>query len=263
MPWGIAAAAVIAGGAAVYSANKSSNAVEDASNASIAAQNAQLSQSRADTAVSRAAGNSATYKLAKLYGLSMPAIPLDTSESNFDQQAYLKANPDYFTAGYTGTPYEHYLDTQDQQDARAFTPINAAITGATTGGAGDLSGFTESPDYQFNLSETQKAVDRSAAARGGALSGRAVKESQRYASNLASGEFSNYYNRLAGIAGLGQNATTTAVNVGTSAANNNSAALVNAGNSRASGYVTAAQGVNNAVQGGISNALLYKYTKTG
>jgi hypothetical protein len=59
------------------------------------------------------------------------------------------------------------------------------------------------PGYGFRLSEGMKALDRQAAARGGLMSGGALKAAQRYGQDYASGEFGNAYNRLARLAELG------------------------------------------------------------
>lgn len=66
---------------------------------------------------------------------------------------------------------------------------------------GDMSGFQASPGYQFRQDEAQKAVERSAAARGGLVSGRTLKELQERSQGLASQEYGNYMNRLSGLLG--------------------------------------------------------------
>jgi len=116
---------------------------------------------------------------------------------------------------------------------------------------GDYSNFMASPDYQFRLSEGAKAIDRS----GRPLSGAAVKEGIGYASNLASGEFGNYYNRLASQAGMGQTATGSTAAAGAGAAGNIGNAMIGQGAARASAY----GGMNQAVQGGASNMMLSQY----
>ena len=85
------------------------------------------------------------------------------------------------------------------------------------------------PGFQFRLQQGQQALDRSAAARGGLLTGGTAKAEQRYGQDYASNEYgnvynralSNYqtnystfrnnqqdtYNRLMGIVGVGENAT--------------------------------------------------------
>jgi len=67
-----------------------------------------------------------------------------------------------------------------------------------------FSRFQTTPDYQFRLQQGQKALDQSAAARGNLLSGKQVKASQEFGGNLASGEYNNWFNKLAGVSGQGQ-----------------------------------------------------------
>lgn len=137
-------------------------------------------------------------------------------------------------------------------------PNTGSFIGSPSGKP-DMSSFFTSPDYSFNLQQGQQAVDRSAAARGGLLSGAAVKAGTRYASGLASGEYNNYVNRLMAQAGLGQSANSQSIAAGDTAVTNDTAAINNAANARASAYGTIASGVNNSVQGGMSNYLLSRY----
>lgn len=69
---------------------------------------------------------------------------------------------------------------------------------------GDFSSFTQSPDYQFALSQGQGALDRDAANRGSLYSGGHTTDVLNFAQGLASQNYNNYYNRLAGLAGVGQ-----------------------------------------------------------
>lgn len=80
--------------------------------------------------------------------------------------------------------------------------------------------FTTDPGYAFRLAEGQKALDRQAAARGGLISGGALRAAQRYGQEMGSQEFGNAYNRfretqglrrnaLAGVAGYGPTAATS------------------------------------------------------
>lgn len=68
--------------------------------------------------------------------------------------------------------------------------------------------FEKSPGYQFRLQQAQNALQASQAAKGGLLSGGAMKEMNAYTQGIASDEYSNYINQLAGLAGIGQNAAT-------------------------------------------------------
>ena len=64
--------------------------------------------------------------------------------------------------------------------------------------------FQTDPGYQFRFEEGMRALDRGAAQRGGLLSGGYGRKAMRYGQGFASNEFSNVYNRIAGIAGMGQ-----------------------------------------------------------
>jgi len=55
--------------------------------------------------------------------------------------------------------------------------------------------FTESPGYQFRLGEGTKALERSAAAKGGLLGGATGKALQQYGQEYATGEYQNFLNR--------------------------------------------------------------------
>jgi hypothetical protein len=118
--------------------------------------------------------------------------------------------------------------------------------------SGDVMGMMD-PSYKFRFGEGMKALDRQAAARGGLISGGALKAAQRYGQDVASTEFGNAYNRLAGLAGIGQTATgatsNAAGNYGANAANT----MMTGANARASGYVGGA----NALTGGLNQYLNY------
>lgn len=64
---------------------------------------------------------------------------------------------------------------------------------------GDMEQYQESPGYQFQLEQGQQALERSQAARGGLMSGRAAKESMRFGQGLASQDFGNYLSQLSGL----------------------------------------------------------------
>jgi hypothetical protein len=124
--------------------------------------------------------------------------------------------------------------------------------------------FTADPGYAFRLSEGQKALDRSAAARGGLISGGALKAAQRYGQEMGSQEYMNAFNRyqtersaalnpLQSLAGVGQ---TTATNLGTMGAAN----AANVGNLITGGAAAQAAGrvgQANAITGGLGTYLNY------
>lgn len=113
--------------------------------------------------------------------------------------------------------------------------------------ANALAKFQPSPDYQFRMKEGVNALDRSAASRGMLLSGAQTKGVQQYGGNLASGEYNNWYNKLAGLSGAGLSASGTGVQSNLAATGMENSALAG----RAGAYQQSA----NALAGGISGAV--------
>lgn len=171
--------------------------------------------------------------------------------------------------GQTGATAQGYRPTPGggvepiMQAGNAPVTIDNATGQVMPSGPMGMDVFFESPDFRFNLAEGQKAIDRSAAARGGLLSGRAVREGTRYASGQASREFSGFVDRLMQQAGLGSTGIAASANAGANATGNITQAIMNAGNARASGYLNTGQAINNAGQGAASNYLLYRYLAPG
>jgi hypothetical protein len=124
----------------------------------------------------------------------------------------------------------------------------------------DPTAFTASPGYDFRRSEGTRDINNSFAARGGALSGNALKALSEFNQNIASSEYGNWWNQQAGLAGVGQAATNAVGQAGLQTGNNIANLLGNAGAARASGI----QGQANAIQGGLSDlAGIYGYYKGG
>lgn len=117
---------------------------------------------------------------------------------------------------------------------------------------GDVMGQMD-PSYQFRLGEGMKALDRTAAARGGLLSGATLKGAQRYGQGLASQEYGNAYNRLAALAGVGQTATGAMTGMGTQLAGALGEAGGQAAQARASGYM----GGTSALSQGLNQYMNY------
>lgn len=124
--------------------------------------------------------------------------------------------------------------------------------------------FQADPGYAFRLSEGMKALERSAAARGGLLGGATGKALQRYGQEMGSQEYMNAFNRyqternaqlnpLQSLAGIGQTATNALGNAGQTMASNVGNAMMGGAAARASGYVGGA----NAFTGGLGTYLNY------
>ena len=255
------AAAMI--GAAVVGAAASSNASSKASkaqqNAARAAGNVEMEQyyqNRDDQAPWRNAGQQGLDMMMEGLG----RIP--QTEANFDAAEYLRRYPGVAADPYyKDHPFEHYMNSGAAEGTQ-FTYNAGAQAAARAPGFGDfnrdftLADFTKDPGYDFRMQQGTQALDRSAAARGGALGGAAIKAAQRYGQDFASNEYQNAYNRfnndrtqrfnrLASLAGIGQTATRDVAQQGAQVASNVAGNMIGAGNSQAAGYI--AQG--NAVSG--------------
>ena len=127
-----------------------------------------------------------------------------------------------------------------------------------------MSDFEQDPGYGFRMSEGLKALDRSAAARGGLLSGATLKGAQRYGQDLGSQEYQNAFNRyqtnrsnllnpLQSLAGIGQTSTNQGISAGQNYATNVGNLGMNAAGTQANAGLTAAQ-ANQSAYGNVGNA---------
>jgi hypothetical protein len=125
-----------------------------------------------------------------------------------------------------------------------------------------MEDFQQDPGYAFRMSEGLKALDRQAAARGGLISGAALKGAQRYGQEAASQEYTNAFNRyqtnranqlqpLESMMRTSQTAANTIGNAAGTYAQGAGEAYMGAGNARASGYT----GQGNALVGGLYQGL--------
>ena len=114
------------------------------------------------------------------------------------------------------------------------------------------------PGYQFGLLSGRNALEGSAAATGGLYSGNALKSLTRYANDYASTKyndawnraqtgFANKWNRLAGLAGICQQATNQVNAYGQAAANNSSQYGMDAANASAANQIGQANIWGNAL----------------
>jgi hypothetical protein len=124
--------------------------------------------------------------------------------------------------------------------------------------------FQADPGYAFRLSEGQKQLERSAAARGGLLSGGTGKALQRFGQEMGSQEYTNAFNRyqaertarlqpLQALTGMGQTTAQQIGQQGQQMAAGVGDAMGSAAAARASGYV----GTGNALTGGLNTYLNY------
>jgi hypothetical protein len=125
--------------------------------------------------------------------------------------------------------------------------------------------FQQDPGYAFRMKEGLRALENTAAARGGLLSGNAMRGITRYGQNLASDEYTNAFNRyqternarlnpLQSLAGMSQTSTNTLTNAAGQYGQNLAEGAAAMGNIRASGYMNTA----NALAGGLGQFANYR-----
>lgn len=150
--------------------------------------------------------------------------------------------------------------------------LNKLVPEATNYQNFGMEQFKQDPGYAFRMSEGMKALENSAAARGGLLSGATMKGIQRYGQDMASQEYMNAFNRyqverearlnpLQSLAGVGQTTANALAAGGQGFANTvNQLTLANAadranlglaaGNIRASQYKSAGRAIEGLMSGG-------------
>lgn len=150
--------------------------------------------------------------------------------------------------------------------------LNKLVPEATNYQNFGMEQFKQDPGYAFRMSEGMKALENSAAARGGLLSGATMKGIQRYGQDMASQEYTNAFNRyqvergarlnpLQSLAGVGQTTANALAAGGQAFAGSvNQLTLANAadranlglaaGNIRASQYKSAGRAIEGLMSGG-------------
>jgi len=126
------------------------------------------------------------------------------------------------------------------------------------------SDYTQDPGYSFRFNEGLKALNATAAARGGLMSGAALKAASRYGQDYLSNEYMNAFNRyqtnrsnqlnpLQSLANQGMSSANTIGQAGQNYAGNMSNLYQSGGNVAASGIVGSANAWNNALGNAYNN----------
>lgn len=163
-------------------------------------------------------------------------------------------------------PYKQAGDTALNQLMGQMTPdgyFNQTYTGQD---------IYSDPSYQFRLQQGQDAIQSSAAAQGGLLSGATLKALQNYGQESASQEYSNAYNRfnadqtnrynrLSNLVGIGQNAAAQVGNAGAQTAQAVANNTMAGANSIAAGQVASANNWANTANNLGSMATSYAFMK--
>ena len=121
------------------------------------------------------------------------------------------------------------------------------------------------PGYQFGLGQGMQALDRQMAARGGLLSGAALKGGQRFAQDYAGTKFNEAYNRdatdknrianfLGNVANIGINATGAANQAQMTASQQYAQNTIGAGNALAAQHIAQGKGWDSLANTGLTLA---------
>ena len=254
----VAAGAVL--GSAVIGANAASSAANTQAAAAGQASDAQLQASREASAMQLQASRES----------------IAAQQAAFERQVALQEP--FREAGMKGqNELMRLLGLSGDVNAKDYGTLSKQFTGQD---------MYKDPGYAFRLNEGIKALDRSAAARGGLLSGNQLRGVTQFGQDYSSQEYQNAFNRfqaeraarlnpLQSLAGQAQSTantlTSAAGNLGSSeaaalmasgnamasntlgAGNAAAAGLIGAGNARASGYM----GTANAITGAIGQGFNY------
>lgn len=124
-----------------------------------------------------------------------------------------------------------------------------------------VGAFRAGPGYQFAVDEGMRATRAAHSAQGLNNSGAVLKALQARGQGLADQEFGTYYNRLAGLTSMGQNAAAMVGNAGMQSAGQIGNQLAGIAQTRASeGGALAGiqgnmyQGIGNSLMSGLNNA---------
>jgi len=117
-----------------------------------------------------------------------------------------------------------------------------------------MSDYQADPGYAFRLGEGQQALERSAAARGGLISGGALKAATRYGQDMGSQEYQNAFNRYQTNRSNQLQPLGNLMSMGQSAASNQGTAAGNYGTNAGQAYMAAGQAIG-AGQLGFGNTI--------
>jgi hypothetical protein len=157
------------------------------------------------------------------------------AQLDFNKQVYADQTANF-------APWQQ-MGLQGQQAYNSLLGLGQAPEG--------FQGYQQSPGYQFQMQQGLDAAQSSAAAQGGLMSGKTLRDMNTYGQGVANQDYQTYLNRLQGVGAQGQAAAGMQSNAAGQYGANGMNALGSMGDARAAGTVGAA----NAWTGGINNAI--------
>lgn len=163
---------------------------------------------------------------------------------------------------------------QGRKDQEPWRQAGEKSLSELSGQMGDLTrkftmtDFQQDPGYQFRMDQGQQALERSAAAKGGAMSGGTMKALARYGQDFASNEYTNAYNRfnndrdqrfnkLSGLAGTGQSSASQMANSGMQAGQQVAQNQIGVGNAQAANIMGQQNRLTNMIGQGAGAAAMF------
>jgi hypothetical protein len=264
----IGGSAVLGLGGAALSAKAAGNAAEKQSDAAKYAadlQNQQYEQQRADQSPWRDAGLQALY--GGLYtrkdggqGMAMGQNPeyakIQAQIDGLKNDPRRVSDHDFFNQ-----TDAQIKDLEAKRDGLGQTidaskyQIDPNLTRNFT-----MADFQKDPGYDFRMQEGEKAIQRSAAARGGLQTGGTLRAITDYGQNFASNEYgkaydrftndqTNRFNRLSSLAGLGQTANAAMGQAGQNYANQSGNIAMEGANAQGAAGIAQANAYGNTLSG--------------
>jgi hypothetical protein len=156
--------------------------------------------------------------------------------------------------------FERQVQLQEPFRQAGVQALNKLVPLATEYTPFGTTQFQQDPGYAFRLAEGQKALERQTAARGGLMSGSALKAAQRYGQEMGSQEYQNAFNRyqaerearlnpLQSLAGVGQTSAQTLGQAGQQYGTNIGNIAMGAGEAQGNALLAGAQARGSAYQG--------------
>jgi hypothetical protein len=254
MTWGAVAGGVISvAGSMLGGSKEGERDAEDAQAAAFRMQEDAKREAQRQLAPYTTSGSAASQRLAAMLGIADPEGYADrpTLQAIMDQQEMRHFNK--FGSGYDRNSniakQRVRAEAEFKKQMESWEAGKAEYLKNNPGSEGDGSllrsfsneDFVKDPGYEFRQLEGEKGLNRSLAAKGGLMSGAALKAIDRYNQDYASNEFSNAYNRdaankartfsfLSGTAGQGLQAASGVINANQNAANANQQAQLSTAN---------------------------------
>lgn len=152
---------------------------------------------------------------AKLGGSLQEAAAAGEQAQATQQAAATEADAARYAADIQRQMFERQIALQEPWRQAGVGALNKLIPLASEYTPFGMQQFQQDPGYAFRMSEGMKELERSAARRGGLLSGATLKGIQRFGQDLGSQEYQNAFNRyqaertarlqpLQSLAGVGQ-----------------------------------------------------------